>query len=78
MYELSYDLYESFEYENVPDIVIIMKYSSTGRYVKSPKKLDLLNKTCYVLFEKSIIRRQNVQEFKLNETSCPRSEWYEM
>ncbi|GBO33339.1 hypothetical protein AVEN_95705-1 [Araneus ventricosus] len=31
------------------DDVIMRKYTSPGRYVKAPKRLDLLNNVCYVL-----------------------------
>ncbi|GBO23171.1 hypothetical protein AVEN_75235-1 [Araneus ventricosus] len=31
------------------DDVIMRKYTSSGRYVKAPKRLDLLNNVCYVL-----------------------------
>ncbi|GBN03689.1 hypothetical protein AVEN_182969-1 [Araneus ventricosus] len=31
------------------DDVILRKYTSPGRYVKAPKRLDLLNNVCYVL-----------------------------
>ncbi|GFT36256.1 DUF5641 domain-containing protein [Trichonephila clavipes] len=32
-----------------PDEVIFKKYTSSGRCVKKPKRLDLFNRICYVL-----------------------------
>lgn len=36
------------KYETLSDDIVIKKYTSSGRCIKEPKRLDLLNNVCYI------------------------------
>ncbi|GBN01197.1 hypothetical protein AVEN_82040-1 [Araneus ventricosus] len=50
------------------DDVIMRKYTSSGRYVKAPKRLDLLNNVCYVLETPSLKGEDVVQVVEVTAT----------